>query len=331
MSLPISKQRSVFFKKLLANPDIPIFEYFSKGFHSIEEINETIINQILKINSEHKIQYTYEYTRAFNETKWNANSGNIPEKLYKYYDFDGGYKALTSMIKEGLSTIKFSDANIFKIPGNLLSDKTEVDHGRFYIDILSMEQLKSVKTNFKGIDREFILNYLNHYVNTYDKNKVCCFSKSNNNAYLWGANDHQICIEYNSELFKGRFFNAMDKIELIYNHVHYVDKIIKIPYRYDSFEWLTNLFFIKSIEYSKEDEFRILWHTNDNNPYRKLNSGANNSLYRELTEADRTQFASVFPQFDISFINKIYLKEGKNCLLDLIAILKDYDLEYELI
>lgn len=187
----------------------------------------------------------------------------IPESLFKYIDFDGGFSSIEHL------NIQFSHPLSFReLKNPLLVDKSEFWMDRFYYDRNSIEMYrnelsKKFKKKISSSVQELLCVLLYMYVlNTVERNKILCLSASGDNHHFWSTNQTGLCIEYDTELFKNKSNlnnDSTDKFTLIYNQVQYVDNILRYPIRMDCHDWIGNLVFIKNKKYKEENEFRVLY------------------------------------------------------------------------
>ena len=192
---------------------------------------------------------------------------NLPEKVYKYLDFEGGCSSLESL------TLQFSCPLSFYRIEHKLSDTSEFGIERVCIDnklvrdledyIMSEGEtgLKSLFSRSKEVGKAgfYVFRHFQTYLLGYG---VCSLTNNPRNSRLWqNVSDHQgICVEYDRKQLL-EYLQSIDKVDQFAN-VIYVDKLQKTPISFsDELKlkyYVLNLMFVKAKEFKFEEEFRII-------------------------------------------------------------------------
>lgn len=249
---------------------------------------------------------------------------DLPGKLYKYIDFDGG----VCSIRDG--TLQFSHPLSFR-EHIQLGDSTEFWFDRLYFDNTILRQMKelidscSLGFNYFSPKHAFLYLLHHHVLNIVERNKVLCLTKSFSNRVLWNEFDGGICIEYDTDVFRKNDlkFTKRHKYTLVGNHVLYVDQISEYPVRFEDDRWISNLIFVKKrVPFSREEEYRILY-TMDFDPI-KANPSRIDRIKKSGTRllgSGPTCKAPVRPKIDRKYISKVYFTKNiqdEGRLLDLL-------------
>ncbi len=310
---------------------------YEKMLNLLSVRNEPLFDFILKSLSNIEETRLKPYSSYINQMSYIEGHLDIPEKLYKYIDFDAGIMSLQNQ------NMQFSHPLSFHDLGNSLSDMTEFNlNDRLYIDHISIEQIKQAfasqgKRNVLKSNSEFFTYLVYNFVTScLERNKIGCLSTNKENEYLWKDKMKGLCIEFDHSLFisADNFeFDNGKKSTILYNKVQYVEEIVKYPIRTDNYEWLSNTIFIKhSVPYKHEEEFRILL-TQENTLYET-----------KLSREDRFKVASgrIFnlpsgynhntvlrPTFDKKFITKVYYTDQCENLDKLMRTLDELEIVHQ--
>lgn len=256
-----------------------------------------------------------EDTKTYIQSNFTNNLGSnmIPKSLFKFLSFEGGILSIRN------TNLQFSHPLSFRNLSNGLNDMSEFWYERFYIDNQSLEEiyeLLSVKDNLskKELTPSFLYSYLiyNHFMNTVERNKVLCLTKSVNNDYMWSLFNTGVCIEYDSKIFNDlsliKYKPFGDKYTVFYNEIIYVDKVLEVPIRWKDSAWISNLLFVKEKEkYFKEDEFRIIL-TEERSLDRIISSRElrNKIAYERMFDINMFQADPIRPIIEKDHIKKVY-------------------------
>ena len=252
------------------------------------------------------------YSNPLPPIDFNEPFQQIPNKLYKYIDLNGGLSSITH------GNIQFSDPlSFWKL--EKLDDPTEFWFDKLYMDNDSLNQMNDIIVqeypDYRQLHKIEIFLYIlhNHVLNLTKRNKVLCLAKTYLNDELWKENSTGICIEYDTSLFVNNHLKLKtDKYKLIGNPILYVDKLVKYPIRINDDRWLSNLIFVKNtIPFSREDEYRILCTEKDYNPIQ--HNGKSKDRIKitgdMLLDKKTKPTIPLRPTFDLSFITKVYYKK----------------------
>jgi len=256
-----------------------------------------------------------EDTKTYIQSNFTNNLGSnmIPKSLFKFLSFEGGILSIRN------TNLQFSHPLSFRNLSNGLNDMSEFWYERFYIDNQSLEEiyeLLSVKDNLskKELTPSFLYSYLiyNHFMNTVERNKVLCLTKSVNNDYMWSLFNTGVCIEYDSKIFNDlsliKYKPVGDKYTVFYNEIIYVDQVLEVPIRWKDSAWISNLLFVKEKEkYFKEDEFRIIL-TEERSLDRIISNRElrNKIAYERMFDINMFQADPIRPIIEKDHINKVY-------------------------
>lgn len=149
-------------------------------------------------------------------------------------------------------------------------------------------------------------------MNTVERNKVLCLTKSVNNDYMWSLFNTGVCIEYDSKIFNDlsliKYKPVGDKYTVFYNEIIYVDQVLEVPIRWKDSAWISNLLFVKEKEkYFKEDEFRIIL-TEERSLDRIISNRElrNKIAYERMFDINMFQADPIRPIIEKDHINKVY-------------------------
>lgn len=248
----------------------------------------------------------------------------LPDRLFKYIDFDGGLLSLKD------SNVQFSHPLSFRSLKSGMADISELWYDRIYVDLISLFETRlMLKKDPLSLNRylndKFLFSYLmyNHAMNTVERNKILCLARSANNPYLWGKFSTGLCIEYDTELFKDKknlnFYPKKGKFSLLCDKINYVESIVPYPVRWDNGEWLSNLLFIKDKTFRQEDEFRIIL-TEDRSLDSMIKEWPNRTRIatHRILDINPWETDPIRPGIDIRFIKKVYYTEAVKNEQDLI-------------
>lgn len=292
-----------------------MFSFFFEGIAEVYAKQQKLYNDQLPL---------IDYNEPFRQ---------IPDKLYKYIDLEGGLQSIKH------SNIQFSDPlGFWKL--EKLADKSEFWFDRLYMDSLSLEEMYQEiirqHPNRSYFDKKDVFIFLlhHHILNLTKRNKVLCLTKTHLNQELWKENPTGICIEYDTNLFRDNHMKFSDnkKYDLIGNPVCYVDKLVKYPIRLTSHSWLSNLIFVKkSNPFAREGEYRILCTDETYNPVQDIPSRQNRieKFVDMILHEKFTELSQLRPTFDRSYIKKVYYKKTVKDEGMLLEELKKCDIPWE--
>ncbi|WP_185213779.1 hypothetical protein [Sphingobacterium mizutaii] len=310
---------------------------YEKLLNLLKEKNDGLFDYLLSCYSNNEESKIKSYDDRIKNVSYNEGHGNIPDKLYKFINYNSGIKSLENQ------NLQFSHPLSFHDLGNDLTDLTEFNLiNRFYIDHKSIEQIKRVLISqgkgkiLKNNSEYFTFLIYNFVMSCLERNKVCCLSENKDNDYLWKGIGTGFCIEYDTLLFQSNnnfHFENGKKSTLLYNRVQYVEEIIKYPVRIDEYDWLSNLIFIKqSIPYKNEEEFRILLTQEITIFDQRLNreerfKAASGRIFNLPSGYEHNSFLR--PTFNKKYISKVYYSDKCKDIDGLKKLLNDLEIKVE--
>ena len=257
----------------------------------------------------------------------------IPTRLYKYIDLDGGITSINNR------TIRFSDPLSFW-GHETLGDKTEFWFDRIYIDHISLQQMYVIisakSPRHRCFDEKDVFLYLLHHqiLNLTKRNKVLCLAKTFENQELWNDYSQGICIEYNTDLFiKNRpIFPNSETFSLIGRPILYVDNLVKYPIRTTDDFWLSNLIFVKNKNpFIREDEYRILYTDEDYDSVKEIPRRKDRleQVIKLLLNGEVRETPPLDAHIDTKYIVKVYYKNSVKDEKRLLNTLQKFNIPVE--